>query len=104
MTVEHAALFFVVFHVVAATIAVRGVLRDNALLRRQRVIQGIVAVFFLVVGPVIVIVALTTLHTRKELREILPFPLYFFAYDHERMNERRKSGLSINPHMRDGGD
>lgn len=81
----------VILHLIMAFVAIRGVMRDDTLTKSQQTVQSFIAALIPLAGPVFIVVLLMSLHDRDELRDILPFPLYLLAQDHEKLNARRGS-------------
>ena len=98
---NYTTLFFVSVYLLFNLIVTRGLLLDDGLTGKQKLIQALVSWLVPIIGGCVVIVMQGQNHTRSEMKALMPFPFYFVGHEQRPTNPFKSGGSSVTSEDRD---
>ena len=91
----YTALFLISVYVLFSLIVTRGLILDNGLTAKQKVLQALMTWFIPIIGGCFVIAMQGQNHSRSEMKALMPFPFYLAGHADQPKNPFKSLGSSV---------
>ena len=92
---NYTTLFFISVYLLFNLIVTRGLLLDDGLTGKQKLIQALVSWLVPIIGGCVVIVMQGQNHTRSEMKALMPFPFYLVGHMERPTNPFKSASSSV---------
>lgn len=92
---NYTTLFFISVYLLFNLVVTRGLLLDDGLTGKQKLIQALMSWLIPIIGGCVVIVMQGQNHTRSEMKALMPSPFYFVGHEQRPTNPFKSPGSSV---------